>query len=148
MHIPQKLGCPHGERGRKLRFVRQRCRDGSWNGRAALGLTHFLCPQQVGAMHQDMRDTFRCETALKIVLASAFSRKGKAKDAEVVVDALLGDHAPLLAAASFQDCVMVFQDLQWFPGGKKSRCFSSVWWVSTKPPTAEGSATSAQPGCI
>jgi len=46
-------------------------------------------------MHRDVSDTFQSETALKIVHASAFSRKGKAKDAQVAVDAVLADHVPV-----------------------------------------------------
>lgn len=93
---PSEAGVPAwGEGEGNSSSSRQRCRDSSWNGRAALGLTHFLCRQQVGAMHRDVSDTFQSETALKIVHASAFSRKGKAKDAEVAVDAVLADHVPV-----------------------------------------------------
>lgn len=55
----------------------------SWKGSATLAVTHFLCPQQ-GAVARVMlwgvRDSFRSETAPKIVTTSAFSwGKGEAQ---------------------------------------------------------------------
>lgn len=67
------------------------------------------------------RDSFRSETAPKIVTASAFGR-GK-REAQAGADssrALLlvmpGDRAPVLGAASSRDSFVAFQVLQQFPG--------------------------------